>query len=104
MYIAYDQDWPALPLCAEHSQADARVEVKNAENPALESHPAATEREEMDYDEFLATKALIAQPCGIELKPEYFNQAVKNLQNAERASAQTDLFAFAGVALKAPLL
>lgn len=32
---------------------------------------------------------------GIELKPEYFDVAVRNLQNAERAAGQVDLFTWA---------
>lgn len=34
---------------------------------------------------------------GIELKPEYYNVALLNMQEAERLANQTDLFAFAGV-------
>lgn len=34
---------------------------------------------------------------GIELKPNYFNTAIKNLQEAERLSRQIDLFQFAGI-------
>lgn len=34
---------------------------------------------------------------GIELKPNYFETAIKNLQEAERLSRQIDLFQFAGI-------
>lgn len=41
---------------------------------------------------------------GIELKPEYFRTAVKNLQTAETASGQMDLFSWAAQQIKAEVL
>lgn len=79
-YTYTDYDWPALPLCAEHSSADMRVAVDNATNPALEVTTAASDREPMEYDEFLAAKALVVKSTGVDIPRDQLHPSLKDFQ------------------------
>lgn len=45
-----------------------------------------------DYQEFLASKRIVAAPRGIELKRSYYEEACKNLAAAELEQPQQSLF------------
>lgn len=46
----------------------------------------------MEYHDFLQQKRIITPTVGIELKGSYYNQAVLNLQRAEKEKEQPTLF------------
>lgn len=52
----------------------------------------------VNYDEFLRRKEIKAPLSGTELHPAYYNQAVKNLSQAEQHGRQTNLFDLLGIA------